>query len=259
LSQNSLVILIVLKKGKNIIFELIFSSYDNQKVDKSSVRLSIHNSLKVKITKCILKKLGNQGLTVYSDINQLTNITFSLDFDEDALRDEEIPDEGDKLYPNCLNNKKECNLVDIMIVDDYEINLEILSRLIQNLKSTCKCLNSHKAYSVHVAKSGKQAIGLILQQEKVNSGYKMIFMDCQMPEMDGWETTKAIRELFDTKKISILPYIIAYSTFDSNKDIENSYKSGMSGHISKPCYQEELCSTLSKWLSMPLNNHTLHL
>jgi CheY-like chemotaxis protein len=262
LSQNSLASLVVLREGLKIVFELAFYPYDSQKIDDSSVRLSIDNSLKVKIAKCILEKLANKELTVVSPTNQLVILTFSLNFDEESLRNEEIPDEGERLYPTypiIFEKRRECNLIDIMIVDDYQINLEILSRLIQNLKDNCKCLNPHKNYAIHVAKSGKQAIGLILKQEKANSGYKMIFMDCQMPEMDGWETTKAIHELFDSQEITILPYIIAYSAFDSSEDIENSYKSGMNGHISKPCYQDELCRTLNKWLCMPLNRHVSQL
>ena len=70
-----------------------------------------------------------------------------------------------------------------------------------------------------------------------------------MPEIDGWETTRMIHNLFSEKKIRVLPYIIAYSAFDSKEDINKCYDSGMCGHISKPCYKEEICSEINNWFN----------
>lgn len=155
---------------------------------------------------------------------------------------------------NLIEKKEEKNqqIVDILIVDDYEINLQMLQRQIKTLAVSCKCLVGHDKYAIHVARSGIQAINSVLAREKEGGGYKLVIMDCQMPEMDGWEATLAIIDLYAKKKIHILPYIIAYSTFDSSKDIEKCSKSGMDGYISKPCYPEELCMAIINWLSKPI-------
>ena len=96
--------------------------------------------------------------------------------------------------------------------------------------------------------SGKEAIQMIQQQNQKNGGYRLILMDCLMPEMNGWETTIEILSLYEQNQIRLLPSIIAYSAFDSQEDINKSYQSGMLGHLSKPCTLKELCTTLNKWI-----------
>lgn len=68
-----------------------------------------------------------------------------------------------------------------------------------------------------------------------------------MPEIDGWETSRIIKDLFDQKEIRKMPHIIAYSAFNSKEDIEKSSNSGMCEHISKPCEPLFLCKTINKW------------
>ena len=141
-------------------------------------------------------------------------------------------------------------LVDILIVDDIEFNIKVLKYLIESLKDSCKCGNNHRDCSIHFANSGKQAVELVLYQNSVDSGYRLIFMDCLMPEMDGWEAAKRIKDLYLTKKIKILPFIVAYSAFDSKEDLEKCKAVGMCGHVSKPAYKEEVCREIRKWLNM---------
>ena len=66
-----------------------------------------------------------------------------------------------------------------------------------------------------------------------------------MPELDGWETCTAIHQLYETKEIKIMPYILAYSTFDSREYAIKSQNSGMCGDLSKPCTQADLCQEVS--------------
>jgi CheY-like chemotaxis protein len=93
---------------------------------------------------------------------------------------------------------------------------------------------------------------MVRKMNEIKSGYRVIIMDCQMPGMDGWEASLAIRKMFDDKEICHLPYIIAYSAFDSYEDIEKCLRSGMISHLSKPCQHEELCKVVSVWMSKPL-------
>ncbi|OMJ81744.1 hypothetical protein SteCoe_17737 [Stentor coeruleus] len=214
---------------------------------------SFTSGVKFRIASSIVEKISGKPLRV--EIGPFVSV---MKFDiADVLDNEEseIPDEGFAKWPLSLGRtliSKEPELIDILIVDDMEFNLTVLKRILENLHNNCKCSGSHQEFVVHTANSGSEAINMITKMNEKDSGYKIIIMDCQMPEMNGWEATKKIRQMFQNGEISILPYIIAYSAFDSNKDIEKCLKSGMSSHISKPCHHEELCKVLSEWLSKPI-------
>lgn len=93
---------------------------------------------------------------------------------------------------------------------------------------------------------------LIRNQNTLDGGYRIVFMDCMMPEVDGWEASTEIRRLYDQNCIKILPYIIAYSAFNSREDIIKCENTGMCAHISKPCLQLDLCEVLLQWICKPL-------
>ena len=71
-------------------------------------------------------------------------------------------------------------------------------------------------------------------------------MDIQMPVMNGYEATKAIRELEDPKKAGILIIAVTANAFEEDKNA--AYEAGMNAHISKPINVKELIQTLNKVL-----------
>ena len=115
----------------------------------------------------------------------------------------------------------------ILLVDDNHINQEIVLGLLEN-----------SSISIDVANNGKEA----LEKFKENS-YELIFMDIQMPTMDGYEATKHIREI--DKDIPI----IALSANVMKEDIEKSKKVGMNEHLKKPIDVEKLYDVLLRYLS----------
>ena len=94
------------------------------------------------------------------------------------------------------------------------------------------------------AVNGKEAVRRM--EESVPGHYDMIFMDIMMPEMDGLEATRTIRNLDreDCKKIPI--YAMSANAFD--EDVKRSLASGMNGHLSKPVNLQVLEKTLQKVL-----------
>ena len=75
----------------------------------------------------------------------------------------------------------------------------------------------------------------------------LVFMDCQMPEMDGFEATKVIRSEYSTVKNHDVP-IIALTANVTKHDQEACTDVGMNDFISKPATKEKLASILGKWL-----------
>jgi CheY-like chemotaxis protein len=76
--------------------------------------------------------------------------------------------------------------------------------------------------------------------------YDVIFMDIQMPRMDGYEATKAIRNLENGNGADVP--IIAMTANAFAEDVQAALASGMNGHIAKPLDLKSLADTLKKWV-----------
>lgn len=117
----------------------------------------------------------------------------------------------------------------ILVVEDNELNMEIICTILENY-----------GIETEQAVNGKEAVRRM--EESVPGYYDMIFMDIMMPEMDGLEATRIIRNLDreDCKKIPI--YAMSANAFD--EDVKRSLASGMNGHLSKPVNLQVLEKTL---------------
>ncbi len=92
-------------------------------------------------------------------------------------------------------------------------------------------------YRADVAANGREVLKALETQR-----YDIVFMDVQMPEMDGFEATRIIRNSF---KAEDQPRIIALTAHALKGDRERCLKAGMDDYISKPIQLEELRSKLS--------------
>ena len=95
------------------------------------------------------------------------------------------------------------------------------------------------------ANNGRMAVEMF---EKSSVGeYEAIFMDIQMPEMDGYEATRAIRSSLHKEAKTIPIYAMSANSF--TEDINEAFQSGMNGHLKKPIEIEEIYSILQKVIS----------
>lgn len=117
----------------------------------------------------------------------------------------------------------------ILLVEDNDLNQEIAMVILEN-----------SGFSVEVADNGQIALDMVKNSDA--GYYDLILMDIQMPVMNGYDATKAIRGL-DNKKLASIP-IIAMTANAFEEDKQNALRSGMNGHISKPIDIEMLLSTL---------------
>lgn len=121
----------------------------------------------------------------------------------------------------------------ILIVEDKRINMEIVKGFLEDTELI-----------IDEARNGKDAVEKFKESE--DGTYDLIFMDIRMPVMKGDEATATIRSLDreDSKRIPI----IAMTANALESDMENSYRCGMNGHISKPIEPDEVYRCLNKWL-----------
>ena len=130
----------------------------------------------------------------------------------------------------------------ILLAEDVEINREIIDTLIEPTLLKMDC-----------AENGLEAVELF---EKSPNEYDLIFMDVQMPEMDGYEATRKIREIEidyckkqieQGKNLQSVP-IIAMTANVFKEDIEKCINAGMNAHIGKPIDVQEFFIILKKYL-----------
>ena len=134
-----------------------------------------------------------------------------------------------------LSNKNCLNGVRILLVEDNEINTEIATELL-----------TEEGCIVETANDGVACIDMI---EKADADYyKMILMDIQMPVMNGYDATLAIRKMKDTKKARIP--IIAMTANAFAEDAQKGLSVGMNAHVAKPVDMNILVPTMLKFLSL---------
>jgi CheY-like chemotaxis protein len=106
----------------------------------------------------------------------------------------------------------------ILLAEDVEINREIVLTLLEPTLLEIDC-----------AENGTQAVSMFTEAPEK---YDMIFMDIQMPEMDGYEATRCIRAL-DVPAAKKIP-IVAMTANVFREDIERCIEAGMNDHLGKP-------------------------
>jgi len=123
----------------------------------------------------------------------------------------------------------------ILLVDDNTFNLMVARTLLENLD-----------YAVEVALNGKLAIEEVIKASG-SARIDAILMDIQMPVMDGYEATKALKQMMKNREIPDIP-IIAVSANDAEDDRKRSQEVGMYSHLSKPLNEVSLKEILEKVL-----------
>ncbi|MCL2752302.1 MAG: response regulator, partial [Firmicutes bacterium] len=120
----------------------------------------------------------------------------------------------------------------ILLAEDVELNREIVLTLLEPTELAVEC-----------AENGTDALAMF---EAAPDKYDMIFMDVQMPEMDGYEATRRIRALGVPTAKSIP--IIAMTANVFREDVEKCLNAGMNGHIGKPIDIDKMLAVLKTYL-----------
>jgi CheY-like chemotaxis protein len=123
------------------------------------------------------------------------------------------------------------NVVRILVAEDVETNQKIAREMLQLLD-----------FEVEIAADGIEAV------EKFKNGeYKLVFMDCQMPNMDGFEATTRIRA-FEKSSNAIRTPILALTAGISERDRDRCSEVGMDGYLTKPFSISELRQAISNFI-----------
>jgi signal transduction histidine kinase/CheY-like chemotaxis protein len=122
----------------------------------------------------------------------------------------------------------------LLLVEDNFVNQRVAVYMLAKL-----------GHQVDVAKNGREAIEMLSK-----SGYGLVLMDCQMPEMDGFEATRVIRDPASTVIDHDIP-VIAMTANAFPEDRARALACGMNDFLAKPVDRSVLANTLEKWLKPP--------
>jgi len=121
----------------------------------------------------------------------------------------------------------------VLLVEDNEVNQRVAARMLE--RTGC---------AVDIAADGLQALAALER-----TPYRLVFMDCQMPRMDGYEAVRRLRRA-EQQSGAHVP-VIALTANAMPGDLERCHAAGMDDYLAKPARLEELKRVLQRWLATP--------
>ncbi len=178
------------------------------------------------ISKRLIEGMGGR---IWVQSKEGAGTTFYFTITSKSIPENEIEKlEKPKISPQILPKKD----ISILVVEDNLINQKVVLKVLERI-----------GFSAEIANNGFEAVEMV--QEK---SYDLVFMDMEMPEMDGIEATIKIRDLGEK---AFSPTIIAMTANASTEDKKRCFDAGMQDFVSKPITLQTTESVLLKWF--PVN------
>ncbi|KAH9906879.1 osmosensing histidine protein kinase SLN1 [Xylariomycetidae sp. FL2044] len=123
----------------------------------------------------------------------------------------------------------------VLVAEDNPTNIEVVSRM----------LKLEDIYDVTIAKDGQEAYDMVKENMEHNRKFDVIFMDIQMPNVDGLQSTRLIRQM------GYAAPIVALTAFSEESNVKECMASGMNEFLSKPIRRPALKQVLKKFATIP--------
>lgn len=123
----------------------------------------------------------------------------------------------------------------VLVADDNNTNIEVVSRM----------LKLESVYDVTIAKDGQEAFELVKANFERNERFDVIFMDIQMPNLNGLQSTRMIRQM------GYKAPIVALTAFSDASNVQDCMDSGMNEFLAKPIRRPALKQVLKKFATIP--------
>ncbi len=196
-----------------------FSRANDSRISKIS-----GTGLGMVITQSLVQMMGGE-ITVKSRLGEGScfTVVIGLKLQMDEAEEESLPD----------IQEVDCSGAHILLVEDNEINREIAAEMLQMTGAV-----------IDTAENGQEAFERFL--DSPTGYYQMIFMDIQMPVMNGYDCVKAIRSSGRGDAESVP--VIAMTANAFAEDVIMSAQAGMNEHLAKPIKSSQLAEILQKWV-----------
>lgn len=200
----------------------LFNSFEQ--ADKSITKKYGGTGLGLAISKNLVEMMGG-GIRIESRVGEGSEFIFDAAFK--PATGESAPEAEQVAVKRDFTGRR------ILLAEDIEINREIIKAVLEDTKIL-----------ITEAVDGADAVRLFEMDPKK---YDLIFMDIQMPNMDGYTAARIIRQMTCPEARSVP--IIAMTANAFSEDIKAALESGMNGHISKPIDFDEVIKHLSQFIA----------
>lgn len=211
--------------------ERIFEPFERERNEVTT--FTEGTGLGMAITKTLVELMGGT-ISVDSELGVGTKVTFEVEFKiapENSVRRDKAMREG-KLASGFAGKGVQGN---VLVVEDNDINMEIATQLLQS-----------RGAGVDGAVDGIEALTKV-SESLPDDAYDLIFMDMQMPNMNGIEATRAIRKFLRDHGRDQIP-IVAMTANAFESDREAALEAGMDDFLTKPINIRQLEETLARYL-----------
>lgn len=222
--------------------------------DESSQRKYGGTGLGLTICESIVK-LMNGSIHVESEEGKGTKFTFTISVKEET-NNLAKPNKSNELFvcpSEVLHDAKYDDKSEATIITDHkdiEVSYNRLNVLLAEDNEINRCffikILKMKGIECDIAINGEDAVKACLSKS-----YDLVFMDCQMPVMDGYEATRSIRKEEGSKKHT---FIIAMTAYALNGDAEKCTNAGMDDYLPKPIDNNKLTAIINKYTQKSVEN-----
>ncbi len=201
-------------------FEAIFDTF--RQADGSTARRYGGSGLGLAISRHLVTQMGG-SIRVDSRLGDGSKFEVQLQLSQ--VRPPEVVEPPARRFEGNLEGS-------ILVVEDHRVNQRLITAMLTRL-----------GLQVKLANNGFEALDQLVQ-----GGYDLVLMDCQMPELDGFETTREWRRRERSEPtLRHLP-VVALTANAMKGDRERCLAAGMDDYLSKPIRPEDLAETLARWL-----------
>ncbi len=204
----------------------IFEQFAREKT--STVSRTQGTGLGMSITRSLVDLMGGD-IRVESTLGKGSVFTVTLEF---RLTTEDMVHGNSDRHATPAGN--DMSGLRVLLVEDNELNMEIALAILEA-----------SGLEVETARDGSEALENV--KTRPANTYNLILMDIQMPMMNGYEATRAIRALDDPVRADIPIIAMTANAFDEDK--KNAYAAGMNAHVAKPIDVRMLMQTIDEVLS----------
>lgn len=203
----------------------IFNTFEQ--VDSGNDRAYGGTGLGLSLVQRLVEMLGGH-IQVETDLGKGSSFRFEVPFELDA---EALPLETPE--PEAASREADLDAARALVIEDNPVNQRVAASMLARL-----------GFVPDTARDGREALELI---KDGGYRYSVVLMDCQMPVMDGYETTRRLRQWEHQQHWAEVPVIAL--TADASPATEKSCLScGMNDYLTKPVRKESLQVVLSRWL-----------